>query len=48
MKKYLAIFPILIVSVGFITACVRVTPAIFKQTFVYAVKNDSSLYFGRL
>ncbi|HSZ33296.1 MAG TPA: carboxylesterase family protein [Puia sp.] len=42
MKKYLAIFPILIVSVG-LSQRVPINPAILKQTFVYAVKSDSSL-----
>jgi predicted esterase len=42
MKKYLAIFPILIVSVG-LSQRVPINPAILKQTFVYAVKDDSSL-----
>ncbi len=42
MKKYLAFFPILIVSVG-LSQRVPINPAIIKQTFVYAVKNDSSL-----
>jgi dipeptidyl aminopeptidase/acylaminoacyl peptidase len=42
MKKYLAIFPILMVSVG-LSQRVPIDPVILKQTFVYAVKNDSSL-----
>jgi predicted esterase len=42
MKKYLAVFPILIVSVG-LSQRVPIHPDIQKQTFVYAVKNDSAL-----
>jgi predicted esterase len=42
MKKYLAIFPILIVSVG-LSQRLPINPGILKQTFVYAVKNDNSL-----
>lgn len=42
LKKYLAIFPILMVSVG-LSQRVAINPAILKQTFVYAVKNDSTL-----
>jgi predicted esterase len=42
MKKYLAIFPILIVSVG-LSQRVPINPGILKQTFVYAVKNGSAL-----
>jgi predicted esterase len=42
MKKYIAIFPILIVSVG-LSQRVPIDAVILKQTFVYAVKNDSAL-----
>ena len=42
LKKYIAIFPIMMVSVG-LSQHMPINPAILKQTFVYAVKNDSSL-----
>jgi len=42
MKKYLAVFPILIVSVG-LSQGIPINPGIQKQTFMYAVKNDSAL-----
>jgi predicted esterase len=42
MKKYLFIFHILIVSVG-VSQRVPIRPGILKQSFVFAVKNDSTL-----
>lgn len=42
MKKYLAIFPALMVHIG-LSQDIPANPAILKQTIVYAVKNDSSL-----
>jgi predicted esterase len=42
MKKFLAIFPILIASVG-LSQRLPIDTGILKKTFVYAVKNDSSL-----
>ncbi len=42
MKKCLFIFPLLLVSVCW-SQHVPIDPGILKQTFVYAVKNDSSL-----
>ena len=42
MKKYPVIFFILMVNVG-LSQRVPIDPGILKQTFVYAVKNDSAL-----
>ncbi len=42
MKKYPVIFFILMVNFG-LSQRVRIDPGILKQTFVYAVKNDSAL-----
>ncbi len=42
MKNYLTIFLILIVRVGF-SQRVPIDPGILKQSFVYAMKNDSAL-----
>jgi predicted esterase len=42
LKKYFVIFPIFIVSVG-LSQRVPINPTIQKQTFVYIVKDDSSL-----
>jgi hypothetical protein len=42
MKKYLTIFSVLIVQIG-LSQDIAANPDILKQTFVYAVKNDSSL-----
>lgn len=42
MKKYLAFIHIFIVSVGF-SQHVPIDPGILKQSFVYAIKNDSVL-----
>ena len=42
MKKYLTIFLVLMVSIG-LSQRVPIDPGILKQTFVYAVKSDSSL-----